>query len=323
MGTQGRRSVIDEMATGVASRIRWRRIAQAATGYLFVAPAILIFLVYYAYAIGRSLYIGFTDYKMLGGGTATFVGFKNYDTALSDHWVIEGFGKAAYFMLLFYIGAFFFPLLVALVVDRVKNPRMNAVYRVLLFLPAAVPAPLVYRLWRWMYMPSFGLINYLLVDSLHLLSERPLWLVAPGLEIPSLVLMSWWGIMGMTTMFFLVGLDAIPPELYEAARLDGAGILQEVWYVALPLLKNTLVVWTILRIGAFGVVEPIMALWPFSYGAAPPGVWTWAYYSWFKGFRTGKMPLGYTAAIGWLGAVVMVTLALVARWAFREKRARG
>ncbi|MCC7354316.1 MAG: sugar ABC transporter permease, partial [Anaerolineae bacterium] len=126
-----------------------------------------------------------TNYKMLED-SYVFVGLKNYSTALNDHWVTEGFGKGAYFMVFFYIGSFFAPLLVALVASRVTNPRLNALYRALLFLPAIVPSPLVYRLWRWLYMPSFGLINYILVDKLHLLNERPLWLASPTLAMPSL-----------------------------------------------------------------------------------------------------------------------------------------
>ncbi|MCC7353959.1 MAG: sugar ABC transporter permease, partial [Anaerolineae bacterium] len=138
--------------------------------------------------------------------------------------------------------------------------------------------------------------------------------------MPSLIFMLWWEVLGVTTIFFLAGIDAISPELYEAARLDGADELQVVRYVTLPLLKNTLIVWTILRIGAFGVAEPMIALW--AGGAdAPRSVWTWAFYSWLIGFRTGKLPVGYASAIGWLGATVMVAMALVARRIFREERA--
>ena len=297
-------------------RVRWGKVRTAATGYLLIAPALAIFVVYYVYAIVRSLYLSFTDYKLLAP-TSVFVGFRNYTEALQDHIAINGFGRAGYYMVLFYIGAFILPLVIALLTDRVTHPRLSAIYRTLLFLPAAVPGPLVYRLWRWMYLPSFGLINYILVDKLHLLKTGPLWLVGPGLEMPSIVFMTWWQVLGISTIFFLAGLDAISPDLYEAARLDGAGELQIVRYITLPCLRNTLVVWTILRIGAFGMLEPVLAM--FSFTGAPQSLWTWAYYAWFQAFRVGKLPIGYASAIGWLGAIVMIALALLARWAFREK----
>jgi multiple sugar transport system permease protein len=294
-------------------------VREAATGYLFVLPALLIFGIYYAYAIGRSLYLSFTDYKMLNP-TYQWIGLENYQAALRDHWVLEGFARAGYFMVLFYIGAFFLPLVVALLVGRVSNPRLSAVYRVLLFLPAIVPDPLVFRLWRWMYMPSFGLINYTLVNWLGILDEGPLWLVDRSLAMPSVAFMSWWGVLGVTAIFFLAGIDAIPPEMFEAARLDGANELQIIRHVTLPLLKNTLIVWTILRIGAFGVVAPMIAMWDSN--QAPNAVWTWAYYAWFTGFQSGRLPIGYASAIGWLGALVMVALALLARAIFRERQVR-
>jgi len=290
------------------------KVRQALTGYLFVGPVLVLFLVYWVYAIGRSLYLSVTDYKMLES-THQFVGLRNYATAIKDQWVISGFGRAAYFTALFYVGAFLIPLILALLIDRVSNPRLNALYRTLLFLPAVMPEPLVYRLWRWMYMPSYGLLNYTLVDRLHLLKERPLWLVGPGLEMPSIALMAWWQAVGFSTVFFVAALDQIQPELYEAARIDGARELQIIWRITLPLLRNTLAVWTVLRIGAFGVVSPMMSMWDTE---APQSIWTWAYYAWFMGFRSGKMPLGYASAIGWLGAIVMVTLALGARRLFRR-----
>jgi ABC-type sugar transport system permease subunit len=212
-------------------------------------------------------------------------------------------------------------LVVALVVDRVTKPRISGLYRALLFLPAIMPAPLVARLFRWMYLPSFGLINYVLVDRLHLFEQGPLWLVTPELAIPSLAFMSWWGALGIVTIFFIASLDGIPRELYEAARIDGASEYRIVWSITLPLIRNTLIVWTILRIDALGVVEPILAMWGGGGGSAPYSVWTWAYYAWTTGFKSGRMPFGYASAIGWIGAVVMIALAFLARRAFREKDA--
>jgi multiple sugar transport system permease protein len=301
-----------------SSRALSASVQEALIGYAFVAPVVLIFGVFYAYAIARSLALSFTNFKFLSP-SSQFVGLDNYVTALQDHWVLEGFAKAAYFTVLSFLGSLLLPLLVALVLDRVSHPRLSSIYRVLLFLPAIMPAPLIARLWRWMYLPSFGLINYVLVDWLHILDSGPLWLVSPELAMPSLAFMAWWSALGIVTIFLLAGLDGIPKELYEAARIDGASELRIVWSITLPLLRNTLIVWSILRIETLAVVEPILAMWGGGGGSAPYSIWTWAYYAWETGFKSGRMPFGYASAIGWIGAGVMIALALVVRWLFRER----
>jgi ABC-type sugar transport system permease subunit len=94
-------------------RVDWQRISarlkQALVGYLFVAPALLIVIVFYAYAIFRSLAMSFTNFRFLSP-TSQFTGVDNYVTALQDHWVLEGFAKAAFFTVLSFLGSFFLPL---------------------------------------------------------------------------------------------------------------------------------------------------------------------------------------------------------------------
>jgi ABC-type sugar transport system permease subunit len=316
--TLGKRSNLDRSL----SRFRFStRARETFTGYLLITPLLLIFLVYYVYAIFRSLWMSFTDYKFVTPEATTFVALRNYTLALQDENVLFGFLRAGQFTLLYYVGAFLLPLMVAMTLDRVYSNRLATVYRVLLYIPAVIPGPLVFRLWRWVYAPSIGLLNYMGFNVLHVFPEQPNWLSDPSLIMFSLVSIHWWWAIGLMTVFFLVGLAAIPDELYEAARLDGAAEWQLIRHVTLPLLKGTIMVWAIIRIQEFGITVPMLILWGSGNvaGAIPTQVQTWGWYAYMIGFVRGRMNMGYASAVGWSGALLMVAVALFIRWLFREE----
>jgi ABC-type sugar transport system permease subunit len=295
------------------------RTKAAALGYLFILPAVLLFVVYFAWAIVRSFWISFTNYKFLEPDTTRFVGLQNYALALQDQWVISGFAKAAYFAVLYFPGVVLFPFLVAVVLDRVQGRVTSSVYRTLMYIPATIPAALTFRLWNYMYRPTFGMFNVLLVDKLHLLDERPQWLIEDQLIYPPLALMHWWWAIGSMTIFYLVALAGISNELYEAARLDGASELQLVRFVTLPLMRRTMLIWSLLNISIFGIAAEMLIMWG-SIGGAPYFAWTWGYYALTIGLATGKMPLGYATAIGWLSAIIMIGFAALIYLLFSRER---
>ena len=290
-----------------------RKVRQVAAGYLFIAPAVLVFAVYYAYSLVRALWMSLTDYRFLTPATTHFVGLKNYATALGDKWVLAGFLKAGYFVLLYFPGVVLLPLVVAIILDRVRSRTASSLYRTLIYIPATIPAALTFRLWSYIYRPSFGLMNILLVDELHLLSERPLWLVNDALVFPPLALMHWWWATGSMTVFYLVSLANISQELYESARLDGASEWKIVRYITLPLMRRPMLIWSVLNIGTFGIAAEMLVMWGggagVNVGNTPAMAWTWAYYALDIGLNSGLLPLGYATAIGWLGAFIMVILA--------------
>ena len=215
---------------------------------MFIAPAVIFFAVYTLYPVLRAIYLSFTRYQFASIQPPTFIGINNYITAFQDPSVTGGLGKALWFTLLFYPGAIVLPLAVALLLDRVQSPRAGGLYRVLLYIPAIIPSPLIFALWRWMYAPSTGLANMFVVDTLHLTATRPLWVADPLLAMPSIAFMEWWWGLGQMAVFFLVGLSQIPRDLYEAARIDGAGEWQLIRRITLPLLRPTILTWVVLKI---------------------------------------------------------------------------
>jgi multiple sugar transport system permease protein len=282
-------------------------------GVAFAAPATILFAVYHLYPVARALSISFTDYRVLQADSGRFVGLENYQDALQDPLVLDGLLRAFLFLVLFIPGSIALPIVIALLLDRVSNLRIGSAYRVLLYIPAVIPAPLIFALWVWLYTPSTGLINWFLVDMTHVLSQRPLWIGDPLLALPAVVAMTWWWGLGQMTLFFWIGLRAINRELYEAARVEGASELQTVRYVSLPLLRPTILTWVIIKLSAFAVIVEMLV-----FRGTGRSLLTWARYSWETAFQSANLNFSYAATIGWIGAVIMVVLALVIRRLLRS-----
>ena len=204
--------------------------------WLFLLPALVFFIGYQVWPIVRVIWISFTDYQFLTNEPANWVGLANYVEALNDPLMWAGLGRAAYFTVMFLPGTIILPLLLAILVDRVENQRLATIYRVIMLIPAVIPSTLIFVLWKWMYNFQVGPINHFLVEVLGIftIQTAPQWLGGTPLTLPAIAVMEvWWGL-GYHTVFFLAGLAAIPKDLPEAARIDGANEWQIFWHVTLP-----------------------------------------------------------------------------------------
>jgi multiple sugar transport system permease protein len=265
------------------------------------------------------LALGFTDFRYLSDRPVRFVGLANYAEAVADPIVRAGLLRAALFTALFLPGVIFLPMLAAVLLDRVRQPQVAAAYRLVLLVPAMIPGPLVFLLFKWLYDSHVGPIDYLLVQRLHLFTvfNEPQFLGDPRLTLPSLVAMEWWWGLGYHTMFFLAGLAAIPKDLYEAARVDGAGEWRIFWNVTFPRLRPILLVLVVLRFGtAMAVIQEFLIFGGFNRSLP---TYTWTVYMWDTAFQIGDWSQGYAAAIGWVGTVSMLAVVLGLFWLFRSR----
>jgi multiple sugar transport system permease protein len=287
--------------------------------WIYLIPALFFFFLYMAYPIGRAMWMGFTNYQYLVNTPAKFVGLDNYINAIKDPIFITGLLRAAYFTVIFLPGVIFIPLFVAILVDRVKNPRLSMVYRLILLIPAVIPAAMIFVMWRWLYDFEIGPINVILRDYLHLFNKfnAPQWVGVSPLSIPAVAFVEiWWGL-GYHTMFFLAGLASIPRELFEAAHVDGATEWQTFWHVTLPRLQPIMIILVVLRFGtAMAVIDDFIIMGGFN--RAMP-TYTWTVYMWHLAFQLGTWPQGYAAAIGWLGAAAMLVVVAGLLYVFRNR----
>jgi ABC-type sugar transport system permease subunit len=287
--------------------------------WLFLVPTIIFFVGYQVYPILRVFWISFTDFQYLSDEPARWMWFDNYVEALKDPLLWRSLWRAALFTIMFLPGTIILPLLLAILVDRVTNPRLATLYRVVLLIPAVIPSTLVFVLWKWMYNYQVGPINHFLVDVLGLftLQNAPQWLGGTPLTLPAVAVMEWWWGLGYHTIFFLAGLAAIPKELPEAARIDGANEWQVFWHVIRPRLAPIMMILVVLRFGtAMAVIDEYLIFGGFN-RASP--TYTWTIFMYDQAFKLGLWRQGFAAAIGMIGAIAMMFVMVLLLRIFRPK----
>jgi len=287
--------------------------------WMFLAPALVFFVAYQVWPIIRVLWLSFTDFQFLSDRPAHWVWFDNYVQALRDPLMWASLGRAAQFTIMFLPGTIVLPLLLAILIDRVTHPTLASIYRVILLIPAVIPSTLIFVLWKWMYNYQSGPINHLLVDTFGLftLQNAPQWLGGTQLTLPSIAVMEvWWGL-GYHTIFFLAGLAAIPKDLPDAARIDGANEWQVFWHVTRPQLAPIMMILVVLRFGtAMAVIDEYLIFGGFN-RASP--TYTWTIFMYDQAFKLGLWRQGYGAAIGMIGAISMMIVMVLLLRIFRPR----
>ena len=288
------------------------------SNWIFLLPTAFFFVGWQLYPIIRVAWISFTNYKFLTPENTRWVGIQNYINALSDPLLHQGLLRAAYFTAWFLPGCIFIPMVLAVMIDRVTNPLLSSLYRVILLIPAVIPGSLIFVLWKWLYNFNIGPINLILIN-LGLVTPRtaPQWLGGTALTIPAIAVFEiWWGL-GYHTMFYLAGLAAIPREMYEAAHIDGANEWTLFWHITVPRLRPILLILVVLRFGtAMAVIDEYLILGGFNRFSP---TYTWTIYMWDLAFKIGGWLHGYAATIGWIGAAAMLVVVAFLFWLFRPQ----
>lgn len=206
-------------------------------GYLYLAPAFILYGVFVLFPIGHSFWLSFTNWD--GLTPPKFVGLANYRDVVSDSEIRSAFYHALVLIIFYSLLPVSIGLLLAAALSRGRVRGMTF-FRTILFLPQVIAMVVVGVIWRWMYTP-FGSINALL-RAVGLGSLQKVWLGDFTWTLPALGLVGTWVAFGLTMVLFLAGVQKIPTSLYDAARVDGAGAVREFFAVTLPGLRNEIVV---------------------------------------------------------------------------------
>lgn len=223
----------------------WGRFGRAVQGqiipWLFLMPALLVFATFSWYPIILGAVVSFQEYHPLR--PPRWVGFENFQTLFSDPLFATAWGNTAKFALLALLFGYMVPVILALAINEVR--RFSAFFRAAYYLPAILPGVVTAVLWQWMYDPGAGLIN----SVIRLFGGRGLpWLLSAETVIPSLVIMATWAGAGATMVVYLAALRGIPVELYEAAEIDGASVVQRIRYISVPQVLPVMLTMLILQI---------------------------------------------------------------------------
>ncbi|MBI3894007.1 MAG: sugar ABC transporter permease [Candidatus Wallbacteria bacterium] len=305
------------------SWLRWRRHDLGAWGY--VLPAVVVLGLFQVLPIFYSLALSGFE-QSAENLFNEFVRARHYQTMLDDPYFWASMRNTAWFVL----GTVPLSIVLALMVALALNAgvRGTGFYRTVYFLPVVTSAAAVSLVWKWVYHPQRGLLNGLMnwlgLPSQTWLQEPtgiftlvashfglgwPAWAAGPSLAMTSIILMSVWQRLGYNVVIFLAGLQNIPQELYEAAKIDGAGPLARFWNITWPLLSPTTYFILIMStISSFQVFNQIFMLYGHNVTDSTRVI---VYYLYEKGFHTFQ--IGYASALAYVLFLIVMGLTLLQR----------
>jgi multiple sugar transport system permease protein len=282
-------------------------------GYVFIFPAVAMFVLFGSWPLLRGLSMAFTDYRYALPDYQPFVGFLNFAEMAGDERFWQAAVRSVLFSLYYVPPIILLPLGLAVLIARVRQPQWSAIYRVCAYLPVVLPISVAVLLFAELFHSQFGYINYFL-DKILRLGVKPAWFGDPALILPSMAAASVWKHMGTNTLLLLVGLYNISGELYEAAAIDGANGWRQFRHITLPLLKPMLTVVVVLSVEVLAYSGTQEALVLFKGGGPEDAAQTVGVYAYQTAFKMGDLRWGYAAAMNLaLGVAAMVLAGLMFR----------
>ncbi|MHB1006793.1 MAG: carbohydrate ABC transporter permease [Chloroflexota bacterium] len=236
-----------------------RRGREALAGYLFIAPVMLYVAVIFGYPAVYTVVLSFSNWDFIDHFQG-FAGLENYIAVWNDSLFWDSLLNTLYFTALSVPATVGLSLLIALGLRSTARMPFRDGMKTIYFLPVVTSLVAVAYIWQWLFNPSIGLINGVL-RMLGLPTQ--FWLESPEQVIPSLVVMYVWARVGFNVIIFVAGLETIPRDYYDAARIDGVGHWQEFRFITLPLLNAQFVL--------VAVVEAITAFKLFALPYAATG----------------------------------------------------
>lgn len=308
---QGRRAVLAELRREFLSlrTQRWGNL----WGYVFITPAVVLYLIFQAWPILRGLFMAFSDYRWLLPETQTLLGFNGLDNWIEmfgDATFWHSLGVAVRFSLMVLPATLILSLCIAVLISKVRNDSMAAVYRVIAYMPVVLPVTVAMLVWAQLYHHRFGYLNVML-GALGV-ENPPNWLGSPRWALFSMVLPTVWSLFGYWTLLFLIGIYNINVEVFEASLVDGANGWQQLWYMTIPLLKPVFTLVLVLGSGVVSATVESMALFAGTSGGPGEAALTAGVYLYRTAFIHGDMRMGYAATMSlFLGLINMLVTGIV------------
>lgn len=288
--------------TGVAQlgrkRARPRRTKLNLVPWLFLLPALIIYLSLVVYPMFESFILSLQEWEGMSD-VRTYIGLRNYRVLFTQDPV---FRLALRNNLIWIVYNLTIPNVAGLLLAIALNGKVRGktVFRTIFYGPAILPFVGVGIMWAWMFNPNFGIFNVLL-EAVGL-KPSP-WLGDPTMAMVAILIAATWQRIGFPMVLYLAGLQSIPGEQYEAAEIDGASHVQSFWYITMPMLRETHVI--VISLGVIASLKVFDLVYSMTWGGpgnATQVLGTWMYFNTFNFFHHG---LG--SAIAWvIAAITMV-----------------
>ena len=274
-------------------------------GWWFVAPAVAVIGLFFFVPVVAALALSLTDfdiYALANLGNLRFVGLGNYRELLANPLFWQALGNTLYFVVVGVPLSITASLGAALLLDA-RVARFKAFFRTALFAPVVTTLVATAVIWRYLLHARYGLINY----ALGAVGVSPIdWLGDPHWAMPAIILFAVWKNFGYNMIIFMAGLQTIPEDLYEAARIDGASAIRRFWHVTLPGLAPTIVVVSLLTIT--GYLQLFAEPYVMTQGGPAQSTVSVLYFMYEQGFKWWS--LGTASAVAFLlfGLMLAVTV---------------
>lgn len=274
--------------------------AQRNTAILFLIPNFLGFLVFIVYPVLKSLYISFFNWD--GLGTKEFIGIQNYVRLFQDSTFQISFLNNLHYTIVTVPLSIFLGIMIALLMNT-KMAGIKA-FRVIYFLPQVTSMIAIGIVWTTV-LANYGPVNQILMSIG--VENPPQWLSSSTWALISVEMVSIWRSMGYNAIILLAGLQGINAELYEAAKIDGAGVFKRFTKITFPMLSPTIFLCTVLQfISSFQVFDTIMGMTQGGPGRATNVLTYYIYQRAFVDFR-----FGYASAVAYVLFIIILILTLV------------
>ncbi len=274
---------------------------EALWAYAFIAPWTIGFIIFTIGPMLASLFFSFTDYNIVD--SPHWIGITNYVNLFNDDLFWHSLKITFTFAVIALPLGLVFSYLIAVLLNS-KIAGIN-IWRTIYFLPSVIAGVAVALLWARIFDPKFGILNPILANFGI---KGPGWFSDPDWALSALVIMSLWGV-GGNVIIYLAGLQGVPTDLYDAAKVDGATALQRFWYVTLPM--TTPVIFYNLVLGLIGTFQYFTEVYVISGGTGGPARATLFYnlYLYQNAFRYFHM--GYASTMAWVLFIIVLCLTLL------------
>lgn len=286
-------------------RMGSKRLRETIDAYSMLLPTILGVGIFFAIPLGISFYLSFTDARLFGD--PKLIGLSNYARAFGD----PTFWRALSNTFIFSAATMVLSIVPALIVAIILNEKLfgRAFFRAIFFIPVVASVVGVTLLWRYLLNVDFGFVNY----AIKLLGFEPIpWLTRPEWGLISVILVFSWKTIGYNMVIFLAGLQGIPPQLYEAASLDGASRWRQFTSITLPMLSpTTFFVLVTTLINCLQIFDVPIALGLTRSNTVGPAdsMLTVVPLLYREGFLTQRM--GYSAALAWILFLIIMVITFI------------
>jgi multiple sugar transport system permease protein len=285
---------------------------QAIAGYLFIAPAMLIFIVFTLLPVLYALFLSFTNYDVFT--RRDWVGTLNYELIVEDLVAGGVYWEALRNTVVYTVVSIPISMGIGLGLALLLNQRLRGlgIYRTVYYIPVVTSMVAVAMIWVQLFDPLYGVISNA-IEAVGLPAVN--WLGDPNLAMPSIIAVSVWKVVGWNMLIYLAGLQGIPEYLKEAAAIDGANHWQTLWKIILPLLQpTTFFILVTSLIGAFQVFDQVYVM---TSGGPANATTTLVHQIYNAAFRA--LDMGYAAAMSFVLFGVILVLSLVSLKVIRSE----